>query len=76
MQATSYPNGDFFLSPARYRTTKGTGRFGSASWSPQKQVLKDKLLLRITIVVPNRMEIPVRCRGHLIHDLGLKCSLR
>lgn len=31
MQATSSPNGYFFLSPARYRTTKGTGpaRFGS-----------------------------------------------
>lgn len=56
MQATSYPNGYFFLSPARYRTTKGTGpaRFGSASWSAQKQVLKDNQPLRITIVVPNR----------------------
>ena len=33
MQATSSPNGYLFLSPARYRTTKGTGpaRFGSAS---------------------------------------------
>ena len=29
-------------------------RFGSASWSAQKQVLKDNQPLRITIVVPNR----------------------
>ncbi|KAM7249892.1 hypothetical protein ACFE04_019671 [Oxalis oulophora] len=35
---------------------QGTGpaRFGSASWSAQKQVLKDNQPLRITIVVPNR----------------------
>lgn len=33
----------FFFSPARYRTTKGTGpaRFGSASVVTKKQVLKD-----------------------------------
>lgn len=42
MQATSSPNGYFFLSPARYRTTKGTGpaRFGSGDVT-KKQVLKD-----------------------------------
>ena len=57
MQATSYPNGYFFLSPARYRTTKGTGpaRFDSAPVVTKKQELElNQPLIITTFLVPNR----------------------